>query len=78
MEEHGSLKTSGLSDIELDGMVASREGMVSLGSGTKGCRIYIRNGELIMSRDEVYGLEYQEAFRKFFGLKSGDELRVAF
>ncbi len=68
-----------MTDSELDELLLTGEGVILVGTGTAGSRIFINSdrGDLHMS-DDKYGEKYRNKFRRLFDLPSEGEARVSF
>lgn len=82
---HGMSKTpfSTLPDRNLLMLLETGEGMINVGTGTAGQRIYIKNRELYMpavdAQSERYARQYRINFRYLFDIPDNEEdLRVRF
>ena len=81
---HGTSKTqvASLSDAQLGALLENAtktDEHVSVGTGTKGQRIYITKDELFMSSaEDEHSRPYQKNFRELFGLPVDTDPRVTF
>ncbi len=68
-----------MTESDLDELLAKGEGMILIGTGTAGQRVFINanRGELHMS-DDKYGQGYRNRFRSLFNLPMDGEARVSF
>lgn len=73
----GGMKCAFLSDIELEELLDTGRGMIAVGTGSLGQRIYIENGEIRMpipDNDPYAGdtLKYHLNFKRLFDLPFDD------
>lgn len=82
MVQAGGLQCTPMTDQELSELAETGEGVIYVGTGTSGQRIYIQNGELFMNRnsqkDADLGSKYHNNFCSLFGLPFDGELRVSY
>lgn len=82
VESGGSLHASPMSEYELQQLLQTGKGVIYVGSGTNGQRIFIESGELIMPTgyevSEKLGRKYQNGFRRIFNLSQDEEMIVSF
>lgn len=80
VHKNPKLLISSASDSDLRKMMESGDGLIPVGTGTLGERIYIRNGKLFMPErnDQEYSKRYYDNFRYVFDLDENQELSVEF
>jgi hypothetical protein len=82
IQRSDTMKCSPMTDEDLEILLKTGEGEIYVGTGTKGQRIYIRDGELRMpyseGRDAELGRKYHLNFEHLFDIPTGEELRVKF
>lgn len=83
-EKWGTLHCPPMGDVDLQQLLKTGRGMIEVGSGTSGQRIFFNaeEGEIFMNdsseRDNELGKKYHTGFRDLFGIREGEELRVRF
>ncbi len=69
-----------MNSTELNKLIKTGQGMIYVGTGTIGERIYIENGELYMpeEKDQPSSRRFYDNFRYVFELGDDEKLRVKF